>query len=181
MQSVISAASLYLNYVPNCINRSSRVELHCGTISGLRSVYAVKLHPELRFMQDDRSLTVFCTVSHAEQTQRNYKYTASCEARAQIDYTCSTKVAVNVPAAFGSSYMFLYLFKHLYVTVLILQKLVLNNLTMTIVTRLAIHITTNPVNNQYISCHYVPSSDDAQSESGITLTIAINLEINKIR
>lgn len=75
------------------------------------------------------------------------------------------KSAVDVPAGFGWSYLHTYSFAHVHFTIIILQKIESNDLTMTLTTRLATYITLYDLKAQYISWDSVIFYDELYSEN----------------
>lgn len=143
------------------MDRSSGVELHSSTICGLRCVYAVELRPKLRFIQDIRRWTQFCTTIYAVRTQCNYKSIASYGATAQFDYAYSAKSQVTCLRRLGACTR-LQTSLNRFTSRVYYYKSLSNDLIMTIVTniRLPICITLYVLNNHYISCVYVVLYDE---------------------
>lgn len=63
------------------------------------------------------------------------------QSRAQTNSFCTAKIVVVIPAAFSWSNLYTYLFGRHYYTIITLQKIVSNDLKITIITRVAIHVT----------------------------------------
>lgn len=59
----------------------------------------------------------------------------------QADLTCTSNIAAVVTVAFGWSSPYTYLFGQLYITKLMLQEIVSNDLIIRTITTLAIYIT----------------------------------------
>lgn len=173
-----STAQLY------CINRDSKAQSHYCTICDTRSKFVVKhctlLHEpkfqnagtllyDLQFLlctfswaQSSTAIHVVdwllnstFTAIYAVRTQFYYKFTAINGARAQIDCSSTAWIAVDAPAAFGWSYLYIYFIGYGPLIILLLQKVVSSNLITTMITRSAIHTMLCEQNMQYISCNYV--------------------------